>query len=134
MRASIARSRGSQSRSTFLTDSQVGTAGTRALRRGRVSRSTGPRTSLSRRTIHLPKLPSVATRTRIVPLLSSRRPFFDPEKVTELLEQGGQAHRLPPRVRHALRRSMRRSEPWINRQGNRRNGTARKGGRRKTAE
>jgi len=29
---------------------------------------------------------------------------------------------------------MRRGEPWINRQGNRRNGTDRKGGRRKTAE
>src|SRR5215510_3781303 len=43
------------------------------------------------------------------------RSFFDPEKVTKLLEQGGQTHRLPPRVRHALRRSMRPGDPWINR-------------------
>src|SRR5262249_62060501 len=42
------------------------------------------------------------------------RSFFDPEKVTKLLEQGGQAQQVPPRVRHALRRSMRPGDPWIN--------------------
>src|SRR5262249_46930567 len=45
------------------------------------------------------------------------RSFLDPEKVGKLIEQGGQAHRLPPRVRHALRRSMGPGEPWINREG-----------------
>src|SRR6266571_5544974 len=61
------------------------------------------------------------------------RPFFDPEKLTELLEQGGQAHRLPPRVRHALRRSMRRRKPRINGQGRWRRGTDRRSGRREVA-
>src|SRR5205823_1571522 len=45
------------------------------------------------------------------------RLLFDPEKVTELLELGGQAHRLPPRVRHALRSSMGCGEPGINGEG-----------------
>jgi hypothetical protein len=40
--------------------------------------------------------------------------LFDPEKVAELLEQGGQAHRLPPRVRHALGGSIGGNEPGVN--------------------
>src|SRR5260370_38937919 len=47
------------------------------------------------------------------------RHLLDPEEVTELLEQGGQTHRLPPHVRHALRSSMGRGEPAINRPGRR---------------
>jgi hypothetical protein len=39
---------------------------------------------------------------------------LDPEIVTELLKQGGQAHRLPPRVRHALGSSIGCHEPRVN--------------------
>src|SRR6266404_376606 len=43
--------------------------------------------------------------------------LFDPEKVAELLEQGGQTHRLPPRVRHALGGSIEGNEPGVNGEG-----------------
>ena len=55
------------------------------------------------------------------------RSFFDPEKVAKLIEQGGQAHRLPPRVRHALRRSMGLGDPWINREWRRHDATGASG-------
>src|SRR5215469_6537442 len=58
----------------------------------------------------IPETPSIGSNRRW------GRSFFDPEKVTKFLEQGGQAHRLPPRVRHALRRSMGPGDPWINRE------------------
>src|SRR5215471_16067398 len=41
------------------------------------------------------------------------RLLLNPEIVTELLEQGGQAHRLPPRVRHALGGSIGWSDPGV---------------------
>src|SRR6266853_847824 len=45
------------------------------------------------------------------------RLLLDPEIVAELLEQGGQAHRLPPRVRHALEGSIGGYEPCVNVRG-----------------
>jgi len=51
--------------------------------------------------------------------------------VRELLEQGGQAHRLPPRVRHALGGSIGGHEPRVNGRGaprGRRNGRDTSGG------
>jgi uncharacterized protein (TIGR02118 family) len=48
--------------------------------------------------------------------------------------QAGFGPHVPPRVRHALRRSMGRREPRINGQGRRRRGTdRRRGGREATA-
>ena len=64
--AKIARSRSRAHRlSRSSTASHRGTAGRRPLRRGLVSRSSGLRVSLSWRTAHFPKLPSVARRTLI---------------------------------------------------------------------
>src|SRR5215467_8267836 len=67
MSATIARSRGSvDSASRRSIVSQRGTRGSRALRRGLVRRSRGFRSSFTLRTAHLAKLPSVASRTRMV--------------------------------------------------------------------
>jgi hypothetical protein len=57
---------------TDSTVSHRGTRGSRALRRGRVNTSTGFRAILSRRTAHLPKLPNVASRTRMLLVCSPR--------------------------------------------------------------
>jgi hypothetical protein len=57
---------------TDSTVSHRGTRGSRVFRRGRVNTSTGFRAILSRRTAHLRKLPSVAGRTRMLLVCSSR--------------------------------------------------------------
>src|SRR5215813_667671 len=71
-------------------------------------RPSGP---LHEKGLEIPKTPSIGSDRR------GGRSFFDPEKVAEFLEQGGQTHRLPPFVRHALGRSIRGDQPRVKRRG-----------------
>src|SRR5215467_3122610 len=67
-------------------------------------RASGP---LHEKGLEIPKTPSIGCDRRW------GRSFFDPEQVAELLEPGGQTHRLPPFVRHALGRSIRGDQPGV---------------------